>query len=161
MKKAIVLLFLIPFISYSQVLSSQTTSSNSSSSQYVWNLESGNLAVEGYDVVAYFSLNKNDNAVRGSSEFSYEWEAAVWQFSSQDNLEKFKSDPAKYIPQYGGYCSYAVARNYLYSIDPNAWTIKNNKLYLNANKSIRRNWLKNTDRDIERANQNWPSLKNK
>ena len=148
-----ILIFLFSFSSCSQTVEPADTSSD-----YVWNLEDS-LAVSGYDTVAYFSLEEKDKAVKGKKEFSYEWEGAIWQFSSQENLDLFKAQPEKYIPEYGGYCAYAVARNYLYKIDPDAWTIKDGKLYLNANKSVRRSWLKDTDNEITKANKNWPRLK--
>lgn len=160
--KSIILLFLTSFISCVDALSSSSVStSTQSSSKYVWNLERGDLAIEGYDAVAYFLLHENNDAVKGSSKFSYKWKGATWKFSSKENLEKFKSNPTKYIPQYGGYCAYAAARNYLYSIDPNAWTVKNNKLYLNATKSLRTKWFKNIDSEIKKADRNWPGLSQK
>ena len=58
------------------------------------------LAVKGYDVVAYFTMNK---PVKGSSEFSYKWMHATWRFASQAHLDLFKAAPEKYAPQYGGY----------------------------------------------------------
>ena len=30
------------------------------------------------------------------------------KFSSQKNLDMFKSDPEKYAPQFGGYCAYGM-----------------------------------------------------
>ena len=147
------LIFLIFFVSCTRA--APPVASNS----YVWNLKSDRFAVQGYDVVAYFSLKKDQNAVKGKKEFSYEWEKAIWLFSSDKNLNLFKSDPAKYIPQFGGYCAYAAARNYLYAIDPHAWTIKDQKLYLNASKGVRSSWLKNIDRDIRKGHKNWPTLK--
>ena len=140
------------------VQTAEGTQTTQQSSDYVWNLDN-NSSVNGYDVVAYFSLQASDNAVKGKPEFSYQWKGATWQFSSQENLDKFKAQPEKYVPKYGGYCAYATARNYLYGIDPNAWTVKNGKLYLNANKSTRRKWLKDTNNEISKADKNWPSLK--
>jgi hypothetical protein len=32
----------------------------------------------------------------------------------------FKADPAKYEPQYGGYCAYGVAQGYKPDTDPTA-----------------------------------------
>ena len=151
-------IFLILLFSCAQGSSSSPPLDKVSSSSYAWNLTNSNLSIQGYDAVSYFSLNKNDNAIKGSPKFSYKWEGAVWYFSSAANLEKFKSNPKKYIPEYGGYCAYAAARNYLYKIDPNAWAMKNGKLYLNASKGLRSTWLKNIDNEISRANTNWPHL---
>ena len=155
-------IFLLLLFSCTQELSSSSPLDKGSSS-YTWNLTgtNSNLSIQGYDAVSYFSLNKNDNAIKGSPKFSYKWEGAVWYFSSAANLETFKSNPKKYIPQYGGYCAYAAARNYLYRIDPNAWTIKNSKLYLNASKGLRSTWIQNIDNEISKADKNWSNLQNK
>jgi YHS domain-containing protein len=58
------------------------------------------VAVDGYDVVAYFTLGR---ATKGDSDFSYKWQGANWRFANAAHLEAFKADPAKYAPQYGGY----------------------------------------------------------
>lgn len=58
------------------------------------------LAVKGYDVVAYFTMDK---PVKGTKAFSYKWKDATWRFSSQEHLDLFKAAPEKYAPQYGGY----------------------------------------------------------
>jgi len=58
------------------------------------------LAVKGYDVVAYFTMDK---PVKGKSTFSIKWKDATWRFSSQEHLDLFKSSPERYAPQYGGY----------------------------------------------------------
>ena len=118
------------------------------------NIENGK-AVKGYDVVEYFT---SKTAVKGSAELSHSHEGAIYQFSSQANLEKFKRSPAQYMPQYGGYCAYAVSQGYTYDIDPEAFDIKGNKLYLNANKSVQRTWLRNANQFIQDADRNWPGL---
>ncbi len=116
----------------------------------------GNKAVGGYDVVAYFTESK---PVKGKSEFTYEWSDAKWQFSSQANLEKFKSAPKKYAPQYGGHCSWAVgAKNYLVKGDPQFWKIVDDKLYLNYDQSVQDKWVKDIPGFIAKADKNWPGL---
>src|SRR5260221_13896545 len=57
-------------------------------------------AIRGYDAVAYF---KEGKAVKGKKELRVTWGEANWNFSTQENLEAFKSNPAKYAPQYVGY----------------------------------------------------------
>ena len=115
----------------------------------------GKLAVKGYDTVAYFSENK---PVQGKKEFEYNWKDANWRFSSQENLELFKSNPEKYAPQYGGYCAYAVSNNTTADIEPEQFTVYNGKLYLNYNKKINARWTEDKDEYIERADENWPSV---
>ncbi|MBI4963803.1 MAG: YHS domain-containing protein [Desulfomonile tiedjei] len=112
-------------------------------------------AIKGYDPVAYFIQGKPTS---GTKEFEFKWDGAVWQFSSAENLNLFKADPEKYVPQYGGYCAWAVAEGYTADIDPNAWTVSQGKLYLNYNLDIRTKWQKDMAPNIERANKNWPGV---
>lgn len=115
----------------------------------------GNVAIKGYDPVAYFTQS---SPVKGKSDFEYEWKGANWRFSSAENLDLFKADPEKYAPQYGGYCAYAVAKNTTASIDPTQFTIFDDKLYLNFNKSVNKRWLANRDNYIVDADNNWPKI---
>jgi len=115
----------------------------------------GNLAIKGYDPVAYFTESR---PVEGSADFQYEWKGANWRFSSAENLASFQANPEQYAPQYGGYCAYAVAKNTTASIDPTQFTIVDDKLYLNFNKSINQKWLADRDNYIDNADQNWPAL---
>ena len=115
----------------------------------------GGKAVKGYDVVEYF---KSKSAVKGSSEFSHTYGGAQYDFSSKANLEDFKKNPERYVPQYGGYCAYAVSQGYTYGIDPEAFDVRNDKLYLNANKSVQRTWRGNAANFIVDADKNWPGL---
>lgn len=115
----------------------------------------GNVAIEGYDPVAYFTQSR---PVKGDSDFEYEWKDAKWRFSSAENLALFTANPEKYAPQYGGYCAYAVAKNTTASIDPTQFTVVDDKLYLNFNKGVQQKWLANRDGFIVDADQNWPEI---
>lgn len=118
----------------------------------------GGVAVEGYDVVAYFTENK---PVEGSKEFAHEWEGAKWYFASADNRDKFIKDPKKYAPQYGGYCAWAVSQGYTASTVPEAWKIVDGKLYLNYSKGVQARWEKDIPGFIKTADKNWPDIENK
>ena len=115
----------------------------------------GNLAIRGYDPVAYFTEGK---AVKGDKDFTLGWQGADWRFASAENRDRFSEDPEKYAPQYGGYCAWAVSRNYTAPTDPDAFTLVDDKLYLNYNKRVMRQWLEDRDRNIEQADQNWPAV---
>jgi len=114
-------------------------------------------AVSGYDTVAYFTQSK---PVKGSSKFSTDYQGATWHFSSKVNLDLFIQSPAQYVPQYGGYCAWAVAKNDVASSDPLAWTIIDNKLYLNYDFDVQAKWLKEPKSLIIKANKNWPKVLN-
>ncbi len=116
---------------------------------------SGSYAIGGYDTVGYFTESR---PVKGSTDYSYSWSGATWLFSSQENLDKFRSDPTKYAPQYGGFCAYGVSQNYKVRTVPEAWTIINDRLYLNYSLGVRSTWLKDTSGYIELANENWVNL---
>lgn len=113
-------------------------------------------AIKGYDPVAYFTEQK---AVVGKNDFSFDWSGSKWLFSSQANLDAFKADPQKYAPQYGGYWAYGTSENHLSPTDPNAWTIVDEKLYLNYNKKVKELWSKDIPTRIQKANENWTTLK--
>lgn len=113
------------------------------------------IAVDGTDVVAYFTLSV---PTKGKPEFSYSWNGATWLFANADHLTKFKAEPEKYAPQYGGYCSYAVSKGKTASISPKAWTIVDGKLYLN-HLFAQGPWKKDIPGLITKADQNWPAVK--
>lgn len=113
------------------------------------------VAVGGYDVVAYFTAGK---PVKGDKAFQTEWKGATWRFSSAANLAKFRANPSAYAPQYGGYCAWAVANGYTASGDPQQWKIVGGKLYLNYNADIQSKWTKDVPGFIRKGDGNWPSV---
>lgn len=115
-------------------------------------------AIRGYDPVAYFTAGK---PIKGTDQFVLDWNNAKWFFSSQQHLELFKSNPSKYAPQYGGYCAFGLSNGYKAPIAADAWTIDHGKLYLNYNLNVREEWNKDRRERIEKADKNWPSVKDK
>ncbi|NER14603.1 YHS domain-containing protein [Leptobacterium flavescens] len=119
------------------------------------------LAVNGYDVVAYF----DGTPAKGDKKIVSEYDGVKFSFSSQENLEKFKANPKKYVPQYGGYCAYAVAKTgKKVSINPETYEIRDGKLFLFYN-----SWGNNTleswkeegpDKLKPQADSNWKKIKN-
>jgi len=116
------------------------------------------IAIQGYDAVAYF---KEGKAIIGNEQFSFKWNDANWNFANQQNLDSFKLNPEKLAPQYGGYCAYGMSEGHKAPTDPNAFTIVNDKLYLNYNPKVKELWNKNQAKRIEDADKNWPVLKSK
>lgn len=111
-----------------------------------------NKAVSGYDVIAFF---KQQKPVEGSSKYTLEYQGADWYFSTQSNLEKFKANPIKYAPQYGGYCAWAMSNNKTAPGNPPYWTIYNDKLYLNYDQSVLDTWHADKDGFIKKADAYW------
>lgn len=119
------------------------------------NRNSDGIAVHGYDVVAYF---KDSKPVKGLATFEYAWMGTKWRFGSQENRDAFAASPAKYAPQFGGYCAWAVGHNYTADTDPEAWRIVDGKLYLNYNLSIQKKWELDRSKWIDEGHRNWPGL---
>lgn len=113
------------------------------------------LALKGFDPVAYFTEGR---PTEGSAQFSHHWMGATWLFASAANRDLFSADPAKYAPQFGGYCAWAVSNNYTAQIDPQAWNVVNGKLYLNYSKGVQESWSKDIPGRISAGEKNWPSL---
>ena len=118
------------------------------------NMDSG-LAIHGYDPVAYFRWGEPRE---GLEEYALEWKGAVWRFVDQENLDAFRAEPEAHAPQYGGYCAWAVSKGYLADIDPRAWTIYKDKLYLNYSLSVREQWNEQRQASIAKADANWPGV---
>lgn len=112
------------------------------------------VAVNGYDVVAYF----NNDATRGIPGIEVEYDGFIWYFETQVNADLFQANPARYAPAYGGYCAYGVSQGYLVGTDPEAYSIVNDKLYLNYNAIIRSRWLKDVEQYVVLADKHWPRL---
>lgn len=118
------------------------------------NMSSGDLAIKGYDVVAY-----QDGAVTpGKAEFEHRWNGARWRFATAANRDKFAAAPEKYAPQFGGYCAYAVSRGYTADVDPRAFRIVDGALYLNYSLSVQRTWERDIPGNIAKGRQNWPAV---
>jgi YHS domain-containing protein len=118
----------------------------------------GGVAIKGYDTVAYFTENK---AVKGTDDFKHDWSGTTWLFASAANRDAFAKEPARYAPQYGGFCAFGLAKGKLINVDPqNAWRIVDGKLYLNYNTTFLEIWAKDQARMISDANANWPKINN-
>jgi hypothetical protein len=119
------------------------------------NKDKKNVALKGYDAVAYFEQGK---PVKGSPEFIYEWKGASWMFASAHDRDTFVAMPEKYAPQFGGYCAWAVSNNYTADADPEAWKIVDGKLYVNYSRAAQEKWEKDLYTRIADGNKNWPAL---
>jgi hypothetical protein len=108
----------------------------------------------GYDAVSYFT----GTPLEGSKEFTAKWKDAEWRFASAANRDAFTASPEKYAPQYGGYCAFALSKGALAKGDPMAWTVNDDKLYLNYSEAVRENWRSDIPGNVTAANGNWPNV---
>ena len=118
--------------------------------------EEDGVAIRGYDPIAYFAEMK---PVKGSAEFRAEYQGSTFHFSSVSNRDTFRADPDKFAPQYGGYCAFGLAKGYKAAIDPAAFTVVGDKLYLNYSDTVRSKWVLDIPGYIRKANENWPDVR--
>lgn len=119
------------------------------------NQDHRNIALHGYDPVAYFT---DGRPVKGSAQFTARWMGALWLFATAGHRDLFQKEPEKYAPQYGAYCAWAVSKGYTANGDPEAWRIVNGKLYLNYSRSVQKQWEQDAAQRIMEGDRNWPAL---
>lgn len=114
------------------------------------------VAINGYDAVAYFTDHR---PVKGSDKFAASYQGATFYFASAAHRNAFASDPDHYAPQYGGYCAFGTAKGHKAPTEPQAFTVVNDKLYLNYNDAVATTFRKDLGGYIAKANENWGSVK--
>jgi YHS domain-containing protein len=121
-----------------------------------FNINKSGLAIQGYDPVAYYASGK---PAEGKKEISYSFGGITYRFSSTQNKQAFIADPARYEPQYGGWCAYAMgASGEKVEVDPETFKIINGKLYLFYNRFFNntlKSWNKNEPALKAKADSNW------
>ncbi len=124
-----------------------------------FNTSRSSVAIDGYDPVAYFKSNK---AIEGKKELSVLHQGIIYFFSTAENKEEFKKNPAAYEPQYGGWCAYAMGKDGdKVSIDPETFKIVNGKLYLFYNRAFNntlKSWNKDEPTLKTKADANWQKI---
>jgi YHS domain-containing protein len=122
---------------------------------YLVNLDDKGVIIEGYDPVAYFTDNK---AEKGTDKFTFKYHGATYWFTSKEHEDLFKSDPEKYLPQYGAFCGYAVSIGKLRPVDPTIYQIENGRLILQHTKEAYDLFNKDLKTSVFKADKNWPGL---
>jgi len=118
--------------------------------------EKDGFALRGYDPVAYFTQGR---PVKGSSQYTAQYQGSTFEFASQENRDAFAANPARYAPQYGGYCAYGTAIKQKAAIDPSVFTVVDGKLYLNYNRDVQKLWSADVPGNIVKADANWPEVR--
>ena len=122
----------------------------------IFTAEESNLALGGYDAVSYFG----GTPVAGTDTFTTTHKGAVFQFASQENLDAFTANPAKYEPAYGGHCAWGAANGAAYPGDPKVYAIVDGRLFLNYNAEVQEGWNKDQAGFIKTADKKWPGVLN-
>jgi YHS domain-containing protein len=120
------------------------------------NTEAGNVILHGYDPVAYFTAGA---AVRGDTRYRAEHGGAVYHFSAAAHRDAFLADPARYVPQYGGFCAMGVALGKKLDVDPTQFHVQDGKLYLNLNAEVSAKWSEDVPGNLQKAELHWPLIR--
>ena len=110
------------------------------------------LMLKGHDPVAYFTLGKH---TLGKPEIKATYEGATYRFASEENKTMFTREPAKYVPQYGGFCSNGIAYGIPWGGDPDTWKIIDGKLYIFGGEGSRKYFLMDEKKNLQLADQYW------
>lgn len=113
------------------------------------------VAWDGHDPVAYFTMN---GPMPGLQEFAFDHNGVTVLFANDEHRAMFADDPMRYAPQYGGYCAYAMSQGQIAPTVPEAWTVYEDKLYLNFSLKTRELWLQDVPGHIVKADAFWPGV---
>ena len=116
------------------------------------NVDKNGVILHGYDAVAYVEENR---PVKGDPKFSSTYRTATYYFASAAHKAAFDKNPAKYAPQYGGFCAESMSRNKLVDIDPNVFFVYKGKLYVCSTAKGAKTFYSNPEVNIKKADKNW------
>jgi len=116
------------------------------------NVDQSGVILKGYDPVAYVEQNR---PVKGDPKFSSTYRTAIYHFASAEHKAAFDKNPAKYAPQYGGFCAESMSKNKLVDSDPNVFFVHKGKLYVCSSAKGAKRFLSNPEVNIQKADKNW------
>lgn len=125
------------------------------------NLLGDSIGVSGYDPVSYFPEG-GGKPQHGLIRLAFQYKGVTYRFATQENLDRFKADPEKYLPAFGGWCAWAVGElGKKVDVDPESFEIRDGRLYLffrDRELDTRALWQKNAAELLRKANANWRTL---
>jgi YHS domain-containing protein len=113
---------------------------------------SSRVMLKGHDVVAYFTQGKH---AMGLPQFSSDYEGIKFQFASAEHKALFDKDPAKYQPQYGGYCANGIVYGIPWGGDADSWRMIDGKLYIFGGAGSRDGFLLDVTGNTKLADKYW------
>jgi len=119
------------------------------------NLDRQGIAIQGYDPVAFFTQNR---PVKGRPEFESKYNGARYLFASAEDKSTFDANPAKYEPQFGGFCAYAASQGHTAPVKVEAFQIVNGRLLMQYDLGVRKEFNKDTQGNLQKADKNWPGI---
>ncbi len=110
------------------------------------------LMLKGFDPTAYFTEGRH---IAGKADIKREFQGVTYRFASAESLALFSKDPAKYVPQFGGFCSNGIAYGIPWGGDPDTWKIIDGKLYIFGGQSSKNYFLMDEKKNLALANEYW------
>lgn len=132
-----------------------TALSTVASAKELQNLDRNGVAIQGYDPVAFFTDNR---PVKGNAQFQSEYRGAKYYFASSEHKAAFDKEPAKYEPQFGGYCAYGASQGHKAPVKIEAWQIVNGRLLMQYGLGVKDDFNKDQQNNLSKADRNWPGL---
>ncbi len=120
--------------------------------------ETAGVAIGGYDPVAYFNQH---SATPGLAAITAAYQGSSFRFANAADRDLFVANPAKYAPQYHGFCTFAVAEGAKAPSNPAAFRIVGGKLYLQYSDAVSRQFDQSPAKFLQAAETNWPVVQNK
>jgi YHS domain-containing protein len=118
--------------------------------------EDKGVALSSYDAISYFA--PAPDPLQGKKDLSAEYQGSKFYFITPTHLAQFESDPAKYVPQYGGYDALGVSQGKKVGAHPRVFAIVDGKLYMFSDLESRKNWKKDVNGNIARASEQWSEV---
>jgi YHS domain-containing protein len=121
--------------------------------------EAGEVAVGGYDITTYF----DQDLQKGTKSIQTTFDGVIYYFVNEANLNKFKKNPDKFIPAYGGWCAMALCQNKLVEPNPKLFSIIDDKLHLFEVKVFyngKAEWFKNPETNKSIADEKYQQIIN-
>jgi YHS domain-containing protein len=119
------------------------------------NLDANEVALQGYDPVGFFTENR---PVKGNQQFQSHYHGATYYFASAEHKAAFEKDPARYEPQFGGFCAYGASRGKAVPIKIEAWQIVNGRLLMQYDLDVKGKFNTDPQGNLSKADRNWPGL---
>jgi len=114
------------------------------------------LGLHGIDSVALSTLNA---VAEGEAAHTVTHDGVAYYFASEASAERFKTNPEGYLPQYGGFCAFAVAKGKKFDGDPKFADVVDGKLYLFVNDAVFRMYLADKENILRKAEETWPKIR--
>jgi len=114
------------------------------------------LMLLGFDPVAYFTAGK---PTRGKHTLPATVDGRTYYFAAEDNRKAFVASPAKYEPQYGGFCSNGAAYNVKLGSDPTQFAVKDGRLFIFGDVLGKEMLLRDAEANSRHADQLWPGIR--